>query len=54
MRKELVGLGGLGFGAALMYMFDPDRGSRRRALLSDKIVSTANKLRCIERYGQRS
>lgn len=44
MRKELVGLGGLGFGAALMYMFDPDRGSRRRALLSDKIVSATNKL----------
>ena len=44
MRKELVGLSGVGFGAALMYMFDPDRGSRRRALLSDKIASAANKL----------
>lgn len=44
MRKELVGLGGAGFGAVLMYMFDPDRGSRRRALLRDKVASAANKL----------
>ncbi len=35
-------LGGIGLGAALMYMLDPDRGSRRRALVKDKIASAAN------------
>lgn len=44
MRKQLVALGGAGLGAALMYLFDPDRGSRRRALLRDKFAAAANKL----------
>ena len=44
MRKQLVALGGAGFGAALMYLFDPDRGSRRRALLRDKFAAAANKV----------
>jgi uncharacterized membrane protein len=35
--------GGIGIGAALMYMFDPDRGKRRRALVRDKLASAANK-----------
>ncbi len=33
-------LGGLGFGAGLIYLFDPDRGNRRRAMLRDKCVHT--------------
>ena len=32
---------GAGIGAALIYLFDPTRGARRRALLRDKIVRTA-------------
>lgn len=35
---------GMAAGAALMYFFDPDMGRRRRALLRDKAVGTANDL----------
>lgn len=44
MRKQLVALFGVGVGAAVMYLFDPDRGSRRRALLRDKLATAANKV----------
>jgi osmotically-inducible protein OsmY len=37
--KGFVMLGGLGVGLGLMYMFDPNSGSRRRALLRDKARS---------------
>jgi uncharacterized membrane protein len=37
-RMGLTLLGGLGTGAALMFFFDPDRGTRRRALARNKGV----------------
>jgi osmotically-inducible protein OsmY len=44
MNRELTLMtGGIGLGAALMYMFDPDRGKRRRALVRDKLASAASK-----------
>ncbi len=39
MNQQLTLLGGLGLGAGLMYLFDPNRGRRRRALLLDKVNS---------------
>jgi uncharacterized membrane protein len=39
MDKNLRVLGGMGVGAGLMYLFDPDRGARRRSLAHDKVVS---------------
>lgn len=43
MKSAIAILGGLGLGAALMYIFDPDRGDRRRALIRDKAVSLNKK-----------
>ena len=40
--KATALLTGLGIGAALMYVLDPERGKRRRALVRDKAVSLAN------------
>lgn len=37
-------LGGIGLGALLMYLFDPDRGRGRRAMLSDQLTSKVNRL----------
>ena len=34
-------LGGLGLGAALMYLLDPERGRRRRAMVRDRVASRA-------------
>ncbi|MFL6210764.1 MAG: hypothetical protein ACJ74W_18075 [Pyrinomonadaceae bacterium] len=36
-------LGGMAAGAALMYLFDPDRGRGRRARLSDQTASKLNR-----------
>jgi uncharacterized membrane protein len=39
----IVGIaGGIGLGTALAYLFDPDRGRRRRAMARDKIISAAH------------
>lgn len=37
-------LSGLSLGAGLMYLFDPDRGVRRRAMLRDKCVHTMRQM----------
>src|SRR5213080_3989065 len=44
MNKGVALVGGVGLGAALMYIFDPDRGKRRRALLRDKVEATGNEI----------
>ena len=36
MNRAISWFGGLGLGAGLMYLFDPDRGRRRRALIRGK------------------
>jgi hypothetical protein len=38
MKAILAILGGVGIGAALMYIFDPQGGNRRRALIRDKAI----------------
>jgi osmotically-inducible protein OsmY len=43
IRTGAMLLGGLGLGAALMYVLDPERGKRRRGLVRDKAVSAARK-----------
>jgi uncharacterized membrane protein len=42
MNRNLLFLGGIGVGAGLMYMFDPDRGRRRRAMARDAAHHLAN------------
>jgi gas vesicle protein len=37
--------GGIGIGALLMYLFDPDRGRGRRAKLNDQLTSKVNHLK---------
>ena len=45
-------IGGLGLGAALMYVLDPERGKTRRALVRAKAVRAAN--RASDTLGARS
>ena len=42
-RDVCLVLTGASVGAAIMYMLDPDRGNRRRALARDKLVAAGNK-----------
>jgi BON domain len=43
MNKGLTFGAGLGLGTGLMFLLDPDRGRRRRALLRDKCLWSARK-----------
>jgi hypothetical protein len=38
MKKGLSLLGAAGVGAGLMYLFDPHRGNKRRALIANKVT----------------
>jgi uncharacterized membrane protein len=38
MNKRIGLMSAAGFGAALMYLFDPDRGKKRRALVRNKLT----------------
>lgn len=43
IRTVGILVGGLGLGAALMYVLDPERGKRRRAIARDKALAGAHK-----------
>ncbi len=43
MSNQMSFLAGMGIGASLIYMMDPDRGKRRRALVRDKLASASHK-----------
>ena len=43
-RSTLTLIGGFGLGAAMMYILDPDRGRRRRALAVDNLTRSLNRL----------
>ena len=45
MNKILTVLGAAGAGALIMYLFDPNGGNRRRALIRDKAVGLTNDAR---------
>jgi hypothetical protein len=42
MNKLMAVLTGAGFGAGAMYLFDPDLGARRRALVRDQVARLPN------------
>src|SRR5262245_31743706 len=45
MSKPIALLAGTGIGAALMYYFDPDRGTRRRSLVRDRVHRARSRAR---------
>jgi uncharacterized membrane protein len=45
MSRRLWLLSGIGIGAGLMYVFDPDKGNRRRALIRDRLVHIIHETR---------
>lgn len=53
MNKALLFGTGLGLGTAAMFLLDPDRGKRRRALVRDKFALAARKTQdCMEVTGR--
>ena len=44
MNKIIGLLSGIGIGVALMYVLDPERGKRRRAMIRDKAIGLKNDL----------
>jgi hypothetical protein len=44
MRQSEIVLFGMALGAGLMYLLDPDRGGRRRALLRDQLIRAGHDL----------
>lgn len=42
MDKRVAFISGLGLGAGVMFLLDPDRGRRRRALIKDQAVHISN------------
>ena len=42
MKDGLTVLGAAGLGTGLIYLFDPRKGKRRRALIRDAMVRSAN------------
>ena len=42
MRDGLTVLGAAGLGSGLMYLFDPQTGNRRRALIGDTVARSVN------------
>lgn len=43
MKRIVKNLGGLGLGAALMYILDPQRGKARRTKIREQLVGGVNK-----------
>lgn len=51
-QKGLL-LAGLGLGAGIMYLLDPDRGARRRALVRDQAIHAARRTAVVVDKGAR-
>lgn len=53
MNKGFTLIGGISLGAGLMYMMDPHKGKRRRALVRDQLVHTVHKTQDVLEVGTR-
>ena len=53
MNRVKIAAGGFAAGAALMYLYDPNRGKRRRAGVRDKTLKTYTDFACqLEKAGR--